>query len=390
MPVKIIEPTASAYPYPLLIKHLLHTPMVRSPDQEIVYRDLRRRTYRAFRERIGRLASGLTQIGVEQGDVVAVFDWDSDRYHECYFAVPMMGAILQTINVSLTPDDIAYMLNDTRASTILFNVDFLPLIEKIKDRLSAAKTFVVMHDRPHLPSIELSIQAEYETLLTRSIPLLPVSGFRRERLRDDFPHHGNDGAAKGRSLQSSSACAAHSGGTRRIRAHADPGPIPSRRRLHADDANVPRSRLGLSLYGDARWSKLVFPGRYSPEIFLKLIQTERVTFTHCVPTILQMLLGAPGSEKVDLSGLKMVVGGSAAAFVSGAGGDGARHRRFLGLWPLGIRAHADRGACQVAASWPRLRGGGRLSHLGGHRRTFREERSPNELNHGGFPNRVCL
>ena len=71
MPVKIIEPTASAYPYPLLIKHLLHTPMVRSPDQEIVYRDIRRRTYRAFRERIGRLASGLTQIGVEQGDVVA-------------------------------------------------------------------------------------------------------------------------------------------------------------------------------------------------------------------------------------------------------------------------------------------------------------------------------
>ena len=58
-------------------------------------------------------------------------------------------------------------------------------------------------------------------------------------------------------------------------------------------------------------SKLVFPGRYSPEIFLKLIQTEGVTFTHCVPTILQMLLGAPGSEQVDLSRLKMVVGGSA-------------------------------------------------------------------------------
>ena len=107
MPVKIIPPTPSAYPYPLLIKHLLHAPMVRSPDQEIVYRDLRRHTYRTFRERIGRLASGLSQIGVDQGDVVAVLEWDSDRYHECYFAVPMMGAVLQTINVSLTPEDIA-------------------------------------------------------------------------------------------------------------------------------------------------------------------------------------------------------------------------------------------------------------------------------------------
>src|SRR5271157_5371369 len=83
MPVKIIPPTTSAYAYPLLIKHLLHAPMNRSPDQEIVYRDLRRHTYRTFRERIGRLASGLSQIGVDQGDVVAVLEWDSDRYHEC-------------------------------------------------------------------------------------------------------------------------------------------------------------------------------------------------------------------------------------------------------------------------------------------------------------------
>src|SRR5271166_7014502 len=84
-----------------------------SPDQEIVYRDLRRRTFREFRERIGRLASGLTQIGVDQGDIVAILEWDSDRYHECYFAIPMMGAVLQTVNVSLIPDDVAYTINDT-------------------------------------------------------------------------------------------------------------------------------------------------------------------------------------------------------------------------------------------------------------------------------------
>jgi fatty-acyl-CoA synthase len=103
--------------------------MVRSPNQEIVYRDLRRHTYRTFRERIGRLASGLSQIGVDQGDVVAILEWDSDRYHECYFAVPMMGAVLQTTNVSLTPEDVAYTINDSGATTVLFNADFLPLME---------------------------------------------------------------------------------------------------------------------------------------------------------------------------------------------------------------------------------------------------------------------
>jgi non-ribosomal peptide synthetase component E (peptide arylation enzyme) len=82
MPVKIIPPTPSAYTHPLLIKHLLHAAMVRSPNQEIVYRDIRRRTYREFRERIGRLASGLSQIGVEQGHVVAVLEWDVASYVE--------------------------------------------------------------------------------------------------------------------------------------------------------------------------------------------------------------------------------------------------------------------------------------------------------------------
>src|SRR5271157_798068 len=151
MPDNLIEFSASAYKYPLLIKHLLHYPMVHAPDQEIVYRDLRRHTYRTFRERIGRLASGLSQIGVDQGDVVAVLDWDSDRYHECYFAVPMMGAVLQTVNVSLPPEDIAYTINDSGATTVLFNADFLPLVEKLKDHLKAVKTYVLMHDRPEPP-----------------------------------------------------------------------------------------------------------------------------------------------------------------------------------------------------------------------------------------------
>ncbi len=63
----------------------------------------RRHSYRTLRERIGRLASVLAGLGVEAGDTVAMMDWDSHRYLECFFAVPMMGAILQTVNVRLTP-----------------------------------------------------------------------------------------------------------------------------------------------------------------------------------------------------------------------------------------------------------------------------------------------
>ena len=99
---------------------------------------LRRHTYREFRERIGRLASGLAQVGVKPGDVVAVLDWDSHRYLECYFAVPMMGATLQTVNLSLPPESLLYVMNDAAASTVLVNADFLPLIEKLADKLTAS------------------------------------------------------------------------------------------------------------------------------------------------------------------------------------------------------------------------------------------------------------
>ena len=82
------------HPYPLLIKQLLLTPLAHAPEQEIVYRDQMRYSYPTLRERIGRLASALTRLGVGAGDTVAVMDWDSHRYLECYFAVPMMGAVL--------------------------------------------------------------------------------------------------------------------------------------------------------------------------------------------------------------------------------------------------------------------------------------------------------
>src|SRR5579859_515012 len=135
MSTSIVESTPSAYAYPLLIKQLLHTPLAVAPNQEIIYRNVKRYTYRTLRQRIGQLASGLASLGVSQGDTVAVMDWDSHRYLECYFAIPMMGAVLETINIRLSPEEILYTLNHAGASTILCSTDFVPLLEKIKDRL---------------------------------------------------------------------------------------------------------------------------------------------------------------------------------------------------------------------------------------------------------------
>src|SRR5579863_3089685 len=169
MSTSLIEHTPSAYDYPLLIKHLLHTPLATAPEQEIVYRDISRYTYRTLRQRIGRLASGLAGLGIKPGDTVAVMDWDSHRYLECYFAVPMMGAVLQTVNVRLSPAEIAYTINHAGAEILLVYTDFLPVVEAIKDKLEAVHTFVwIEEEGSEACAHTIPFSDEYENLLARS------------------------------------------------------------------------------------------------------------------------------------------------------------------------------------------------------------------------------
>jgi Acyl-CoA synthetases (AMP-forming)/AMP-acid ligases II len=78
---------------------------------EIKYKNFRKYTYSEFFERIQGLAHGLESIGVKRGDVVAVIDWDTDKYLEAYFAVPMMGAVLHTVNIRYPPEIIYYTMN---------------------------------------------------------------------------------------------------------------------------------------------------------------------------------------------------------------------------------------------------------------------------------------
>ena len=233
MPGKLIDVSPSAYQYPLLIKHLLHYPMAHAPDQEIVYRDLRRHSYRVFRERIGRLASGLAEIGVKPGDVVAVLDWDSHRYLECYFAVPMMGAVLQTVNLSLPPEALLFAMNDAAPSTVLVNADFLPLMEKIADKLPSVRKYVLLHDRKEQPTTRLPIECEYEEMLEANSPFFQFPDFDENTRATMFHTTGTTGRPKGVYF-SHRQLVLHTLGIT-----AEYGCAPSQGRIHRDDVYMP-------------------------------------------------------------------------------------------------------------------------------------------------------
>jgi fatty-acyl-CoA synthase len=308
---RLIDVAQAAYRYPLLIKQLLHTPMLQVPNQQIVYRDLRRLTYTELRHRIGRLASSLEKLGVRPGDTVGVMDWDSNRFLEAFFAIPMMGAVLQTVNVRLSPEQIAYTINHAGASVLLVNDEFVGLVQDIKSQLNKVRTFVVLTDRPQPAKGEVEFVGEYEELLATASPDYDFPDFDENTQATTFYTTGTTGLPKGVYF-SHRQLVLHT-----LAELAAMGIAPQQGRFHRNDVYMPITPMfhvhawGFPWAATAAGVKQVYPGRYAPDFLLKLIKSEGVTFTHGVPTILQMLLNAAEDADADLSGLTMVIGGSA-------------------------------------------------------------------------------
>jgi fatty-acyl-CoA synthase len=305
-----IAPTQSAYTYPLLIKQLWHTPLAHSGDREIVYRDRVRSDYRTMRARIGRLASALTALGIKPGDTVAVMDWDSHRYLECYFAVPMMGAVLQTVNIRLSPAQIAYTLNHAEARAVLVHADFAPLLAPLLAELPNLSTIVLLSDGDAATAPFANV-GEYESLLADAASDFAFPDFDENTIATTFYTTGTTGLPKG-VFFSHRQIVLHT-----LAGMAAFGSQGAGQRFHRDDVYMPITPMfhvhawGMPYIATLLGVKQVYPGRYAPDLLLALRRREGVTFSHCVPTILQMLLAEAAKTNERLDGWKMVIGGSA-------------------------------------------------------------------------------
>jgi len=307
----LIPRTPSAYDYPLLIKNLLLFPVVDNPDQEIVYRNLYRGTYRQLRERVARLANLLTSQGIKPGQTVAVMDWDSHRYLELFFAVPMVGAVLHTINVRLSPEQILYTIDHAEDDVLLVNAEFLPILEQIRGRIDTVRSYILLSDDHLSHEGTIPFTGEYEALLADSSPEFSFPDFDENTRATTFYTTGTTGMPKGvyfshRQLVLHTlgvlgvlgSCTAHGG------FHRDDVYMPITPMFHVHAWGVPYIATMLGV-------KQVYPGRYLPDMLLELKEREGVTFSHCVPTILHMILKHPHAERVDLRGWKLIIGGAA-------------------------------------------------------------------------------
>jgi fatty-acyl-CoA synthase len=308
---RLLAPTASAYQAPLLIKRLLLSGVRYEKTREIVYREQIRYDYVTLNQRIARLANVLTAAGVKAGDTVAVMDWDSHRYLECMFAIPMLGAVLHTINIRLSADQILYTMNHAEDKFVLVNSEFVPLYQSVAGQLETVEKTILLTDGPeqtaHLPGLV----GEYEDLLASASAHYEFADFDENSIATTFYTTGTTGNPKGVYF-SHRQIVLHT-----LAAVSVLGSVDSVRLMGSDDVYMPITPMfhvhawGMPYAATMMGLKQVYPGRYEPDMLIKLWRDEQVTYSHCVPTILQMLLGAKSAEGVDFGGWKLIIGGSA-------------------------------------------------------------------------------
>src|SRR5258708_35106115 len=198
----------------------------------------------------------------------------------------MMGAVLQTVNVRLSPEQIAYTIDHAGASTLLVNDDFVGLLEGLKAQLPKVKRLIVMSDRPAPQIGSLSFVGEYESLLAAASPDYDFPDFDENTQATTFYTTGTTGLPKG-VYYSHRQLVLHSlSGLALFGMAGRQGPfsrhdlyMPSPPRFHVPPLGLPWSA---TLAG----AKQVYSGRYHPAMLGKLIKSQGVTLTPSRPTTL--------------------------------------------------------------------------------------------------------
>ncbi|MFZ3143472.1 fatty acid--CoA ligase [Psychrobacter glacincola] len=311
-----------AYGFPLIIKQLLNRAKIASKDQTISYADKVTYTYAEFFKRVNRLANVLKNMGLQAGDVVAVMDWDSHRYLEAYFAVPMSGMILQTVNVRLAEDKVLYTINHSKPKALLLNAEFEPMAKNYRHEAPSIEKIIWLDDtqydeddtkndtKTEQTSMPDYAEGEYEAMLAAVSDEFDFPDFDENTIATTFYTSGTTGDPKGvffthrqivlQTLSSTlaSALSAEGQGARYNDVYMPMTPLFH---VHAWCWPYGATMIGL---------KQVYPGRYVSEVLVDLIEQHKVTLSHGVPTILQMLIKEMATRGRKFNGLKLSVGGS--------------------------------------------------------------------------------
>ena len=290
--------------FPLTLDHLLVRAERMFPSVPVVSRlpdrTLHRTTYGRIAKRARALAEALSRAGLRRGDRVATLMWNHAAHLETYLGVPLAGGVVHTLNLRLSPEELAFIVSHAGDRYLLVDEVLMPLWEKVRPRVSIDRVVVV----------SASQGGEYETFLSSA-----TGDWTPPRLAESDAcgmcyTSGTTGQSKGvvythRSamLHTLGAALADMLGVR----HADTT-LPVVPMFHANAWGLPYASVMTG-------AKLVFPGPgLDPLSVLDLMAGEQVTLSAGVPTVWLGVLEALDAEPDRwrlAPGLRMIVGGSA-------------------------------------------------------------------------------
>lgn len=296
--------------YQLTVDSILHRAEQYYGNREIVTRmpdkSWHRYDYGSLATRARKLALALQKLGIKEGDRVGTLCWNNYRHYEAYFAIPIIGCVLHTLNLRLHSDDLTYIVNDADDKAIIADESLLPLLDHFKDKINT-EHIIVVSDSGKVPAG----CHDYETLLAG----VDVKDYVQPSIDENAGAamcytSGTTGRPKGvlyshRGMVLHSICAALPG-VMGIKDHDVVLPVVPM--FHANSWGIPYTAATVG-------AKMVFPGPHldGPSL-LDAFATEKVTFTAGVPTIWMGILQEleKNADKYDISALKtLVVGGSA-------------------------------------------------------------------------------
>jgi fatty-acyl-CoA synthase len=264
-----------------------------------------RATYTEVCARVDRLAGALRSLGVEQGDRVATFAWNTQRHLEVYLATPCIGAVLHTLNLRLFAEQLTYIANHAQDKVVFVDASVVPLLEKVAPTFETVEHYVVMGDGD---AGSLPNALRYEELIADQPDSFDYPEIEDRAAAGLCYTSGTTGNPKGvlyshrsQILHSFGTCLADSMGL----SESD-RVLPIVPMFHANSWGIPYA-AGLT------GCDLIMPSQFlQAEPLAKLIVEERVTVSAAVPTIWMDLLRHADETKPDLSSLRTVICGGAA------------------------------------------------------------------------------
>ena len=259
-----------------------HSP-AHCPDAEVVSRDpsghLERTTYAEFGHRTQQLMHALDKLGLARGDVVASLAWNSSRHLETYFGVPCTGRVLHTLNVRLSPEDLAFVMHDAGDRVVLVDPDFLGLLEQSLEYQQAPEHVIVHGD--HVPDSSIPSLIAYEDLLADQPTAYPRPHIDEQDPMGLCYTSGTTGRPKAAVYTHRSTFLHALAVTSHAGMSIGPGDavLPQVPMFHANAWGMPYAAAAVGA------KQVFFAGALEASSFVDLMVSERITVAAGVPTV---------------------------------------------------------------------------------------------------------